>query len=465
MTTLGKVRTMRNESVIEPKARTEKLSNSLDSAHEICHALTYTHENRVRAAEAVREYETANKTTPLLHPQPISEPGVAQVPIGDHRVRTILPPAWTTVTYSWDAGGVVCLGVDAASGRDETIYTRRERASRPEGKAQRLARSRRLQPLDKEERFPSVRASITEPPGTLGFELTALCPGYTEHQPLAGLPDTWVTTPATDEAHQEIAAAVIAKLKRHYRKWRPGVGTDNHCIELASPVFKTTGEALRFYRRAWHELKKHKATPKHWQTVCGGNHLHYGLNNQKKIAHVLRHVARCYFLPWVFTQPDDTDSCDNVISSPALRRTETYGFAAPIGKDHFRSLYLFKDPLPFPVGGVWCLWGAKEYAATINRPGTGKILTLEYRCVEAPKNESEFLLQLNFFNRFTRWALKTESPIYRWQDQTPLRKISQKQAVADFKALLRKLQLPYAPYAKFVNRNLRTRWTMGRTRQ
>lgn len=302
---------------------------------------------------------------------------------------------------------------------------------------------------------------MTKLPATVGFELTALSSKYNEIQPWSWS-STWTTDSVTDMEHRRIAGTVVRKLRKTYKRWAPGSGLDGHCIEIASPVFKSVAGATQFYREAWTHLRSHGCTPKNEQTVCGGNHLHFGLNDPTKIAHVLRHVARAYYLPWVFTEPDDTDSCDNVISSQSLERAPNWG-ACREGENLFRTIYLTEGTPDIPHRVYeWSCHGSKEHAATINFPGD--VSTLEFRCVEAPKDEEEFLLQLEFFSRFTKWALEKKSPPVVAIGIKNLRKIPRRKALADFKAMLRKLRLPYAPYAKFVNRNLTPRFTGGRKR-
>jgi hypothetical protein len=266
------------------------------------------------------------------------------------------------------------------------------------------------------------------------------------------------------------------------------VHTDTHCVELESPVFTNFPAALKFYRKVWRVFRKHGLTPHNPQTVCGGGHLHFDVDTLDQIRNILRHVAHNPWLPWVFTQPDDTDSCNNVCSSSTL---QSYGqgswrnidaqddehhlmfkilYQCPEQKfrwrelvDYYGNLKKIKDPTSRAFDYIM---GLKSLAATPRCNFTDIIQSgwIEFRCVEAPKNAREFEDQLEFFWRFVQHFADKPAPPVKYIPLAKLQRYGKKRAIREFNSLLRRLGLDPQRYAKYVKRNLLPRWEYGRQR-
>lgn len=355
------------------------------------------------------------------------------------------------------------------------------------------------------------KSSTIELCRNLGFEMSGLDKNYRE---VRGLPCSTVAK-RTDRASWEIGKALRKKYGRHFApgnesllKLSAGkkledddmdVFTDVHCAEWPSPVFTRWESARKFYQTTFRLMKKHGLKPQDPATVCGGNHLHFGFAEHEKdlVIKFYNYVQNLYFLPWVFTQPDDTDSCNN---TAALNQygaiTDDTSCTEVIT---YRDVYIFAEGLVTatenkiePVAffkaverkfdyrfATWaaCLFGkttpdinlgllpnTKYMLATVNKVRRG--FTLEYRCVEAPNDSREFADQVYFFNKLT-------SALPRLAEKFPRKcpksfadhqKISSASAREDFYELCRKIGVSYPRYEKYVQRNLLPRWELGRNR-
>lgn len=217
--------------------------------------------------------------------------------------------------------------------------------------------------------------------------------------------------------HQKILRGVKKALGRYVGC----IHIDSHCLEVSSPVFKDSVRMKRWFTKVRNTTKKHGMTPHHEDTVCGGGHIHVGINYenplQKKICSSIR---RDYFLPWVFSQPDEEESCDNGGTGKNASMHQNYK-------------------------------------------------TIEFRFFESAKSWREQWDHVVFVNKYIDLVERSEDPGRKFNrypySREQLNKISQKQAIKSFKALLTKLELPYSRYEKYVTRNLLPRWELERVRR
>jgi len=287
---------------------------------------------------------------------------------------------------------------------------------------------------------------------TVGMEMTGIIPEYKERISRYGQGPTNATVHLT-RAYSTLISTVLSK--EYPNSFEVGTHLDGHCLEFPSPVFSTTEQMDKFYLLLKKQFKKYKITAQHPATVCGGNHIHFGIKDNVLLKKIFRDFITHYYVPWVFTQPDDTDSCDNLITKHPEEDTSIFA-------DNFTNAMVpifYTNKMP-----TWGhLDGIKGYAISTNKPKN--IRTIEFRCVEAPLNLSELHDQLDFFIAYVNYVAKRPmpSPIVGMTIEE-LNAITPKEAKDKFNALLLKLKLSPKRYAKYVRRNLYPRWKMKRQR-
>jgi hypothetical protein len=325
-----------------------------------------------------------------------------------------------------------------------------------------------------------------------GVELTALPKRYREDR------DGDATIETTD--HIE---ALAVKWGDNYEDAHPNdtPHCDNHCFEVSSSVFTTPEEAIKFHRRFTRFCNANRLSPRYHRdkTVCGGGHQTYDMPADAPIQRHWRKVANLYFLPWIFSMPDDTDSCNNFgdhgikhrdamrgllvlkhknqsiteLIDESSRAKHTYSY---VRTDRQRKLVPLVDScepdLLFHFFSNDTTMGSRFYPTHDYLVGTRRLgasasgYGLEYRFFEAPMNAKEFKLQLAFGNALTRylWETRRTDERYVFRSNAQLMKITPAQAIRDFRKLCRKLKLNWQDYAVFIRRNLRPRWELDRER-
>ena len=252
-----------------------------------------------------------------------------------------------------------------------------------------------------------------------------------------------------------VGCNVVQELSKFYPSLRPKIfgynWKDGHCVEIPSPVFTSVSQCLEFYDRAWTELRKYNYQPHHHETVCGGNHIHIGISKSDLhwVREIYRHMAIHPEITWTFISPDDTDSAD-VLNGYDCANAHDFIFGHQ------------PDQCQKNKSSCLSLGFKKRVAKPIPT-------TLEFRCVEAPKNKSEFIDQLDFFISYILYIKK------RFQDGIgtkldrllileEINEIPLCVAEHNFYSLLAELGLDKERYKKYVNRNLRPKWELERVR-
>ncbi len=295
-------------------------------------------------------------------------------------------------------------------------------------------------------------------PYTIGFEMTGLVPNYMEKRFKRWGCYEYTTTEETDAMTSAVSTLIAYKLIERYPKdFKIQKYIDGHCLEFQSPVFKTTEAMDEFYLFVKSQFRKYGVTPKNPITVCGGNHIHFGIKNRWLIRNIFRDFTSRYYIPWVFTQPDDTDSCNNMITLPIQNTPSIYDTGLNINLH--RILYGEEDDFKFDA-----IDGEKDYALVTNRP-KGETRTLEFRCVESPLNFTEFKEQRDFFIAYVNYIATFENTLpVKHMTHVELNKVKPEECVAKFNALLETLNLNPRKYKKYIERNLYPRWEMKRVR-
>jgi len=320
-------------------------------------------------------------------------------------------------------------------------------------------------------------------PFAVGVELTGIRKEYSPTSDISSVADN---NSLTDAASRLVSAAMAKRYPDHYRisNYR-----DVHCVEFPSPIFKTLGEMKQFYDFTMAQFAKYYIAPHHPEIVCGGNHLHFELDDLEWIKKVLRDSVSRPWLPWVFTQPDDTTSCSNYDDAhlgKKIRRVSRfikdsvnpeppYTYCSPTS---FGFHYMLTNDNPYSSFKQWGgATASKDFAFSFDHLPSSKAFrskkfkdemafVLEIRCVEAPLNWSEMMDQLDFFIRYVNWVKARPMPKGRtrlWKKKE-LQSIRRCDCVKEFYALLHQLGLDSKRYEKYVRRNLYTRWNLKRKR-
>lgn len=312
-----------------------------------------------------------------------------------------------------------------------------------------------------------------ELPWTFGYEMTALIGDYEET-------DNYGSSCKSDDRTQEISIKIgNATLHRmNPEKYKRGeYYFDNHCMEFPSPVFTTRDKALKFYRRMKRQFDKYGCTAQNPQTVCGGNHMHFGISNWTDLLRIYRDFFRRPEITWVFTQPDDLDSCNGLLGDAKMNAVESAVQASIIRVDgaeypEYRGTRnpLAIDALSFYQYKIlrtndtiqrsqWKALASKDHGLSImERDGA---IVLECRGIEAPNDESEFIDQMDFFFAYLKWAIQYGDGSRYREFKTPAQyqAIRKSDAERNFYSLCGMLGLNPGRYEKYVKRNLRPRWS------
>lgn len=205
------------------------------------------------------------------------------------------------------------------------------------------------------------------------------------------------------------------------------VQIDQHCLEVPSPKLHTLGEAHRFFTKVRGAMQKHGIRPTHPDVVDGGGHIHVGIKDIQLKYYIAKSILRQPFLPWVFSEPDESGSCDNTSNDGDL-------------------IYFMKD-----------------YSARVTEHDT-----VEFRFFGAPLDWEEQKDHIDFVFKYIAYCKR------RWKKKIPIgpnvkirrmKRMSSRTAIKHFRELLDQIGLPYSRYEKYVKRNLLPRWEDGRVRR
>jgi hypothetical protein len=200
---------------------------------------------------------------------------------------------------------------------------------------------------------------------------------------------------------------------------------DGHCLEVPSPIFLSIERYGDWYRSLRDVMTMYRLSPHHPDVVCGGGHIHVEVLSDRKANAIIADLQGRYYLPWVFSQSDEEESCDNVaIDHPG-------NFFK--GQSVYRSGYR----------------------------------TVEFRFFEAPLTWSEQKDQLDFVEAYMKWArknvkLSTKHTLITFKE---LNAISMYDAVTMFRKMCGEIGVEANRYEKYIRRNLEPRWGEGYVRR
>lgn len=328
---------------------------------------------------------------------------------------------------------------------------------------------------------------------TFGFEMTGILKDAIFYEKNNGRrnevkgclskPDTNMTA--------ALSNLIAAKLIRWYpRSFTVKNYFDVHCAEFQSPIFRTSEQVRMFYQRTRKEMLKYDLLPHHPTAVCGGNHFHFGLDRKNNhdirlVKSVFRDMVNRPYITWVFTQPDDTSSCSNYTAEKytgnIIKNYRINPNQLAYGDRVFGDIMLSDNEQVGRELGKMDLGNleTKEYCVGVNDQGRYakkrvngerpyiKQYTLEFRCVEAPLDYSEFKDQFDFFYAYYKFHKKqsvNSIPMAEFMTPEEFQAIPMQTSIDEFNKILITLGLRPSRYAKYVKRNLIPRWQDGRER-
>jgi hypothetical protein len=301
-------------------------------------------------------------------------------------------------------------------------------------------------------------------PWTIGIEMTGISEDYTN----------------VDDHFVSWAKVIDKYLKLKEVSYDQCIN-DIHCVEVTSKVLNSKEEYRIFSQSVREAFERYHIKPKHPTVVDGGNHIHVGVTNPSLAAFIYRDITNHPFLPWVFSEPDEIESCDNLIKETTRIKKWSKVLAQEKPKEliDIASIYIGKDEYsvhqslvmhsPLSMNLVsdrnFNYFDSKSQLISRNP----HYQTVEFRFFEAPYDWSEQEDQIDFLLAYMHWVC------YRYQHDekvTPniltrkqLQKIKQSTAINAFKLLLKNIGLEYSRYEKYVQRNLKPRWENGRDRR
>ena len=325
-------------------------------------------------------------------------------------------------------------------------------------------------------------------PYTMGVETTAFFPDFKGNHDVT-------------YAYKNIVAY---EMKKANMKWH-GCDIDCEVIEISSAAdTRSPKKLLSWCEKLFTFYKKYGLTATHPNHVDGGAHLHVGGMSHGLKAAIIRDLLMRPYLTWIFTDPDDTESTDNINHKihrnyPLLSELSTKegwgklhsdledwkklpkikdmwsGFLTSRPKAH--ELSVRENHMPVAEflfhGELW----KKSYRFSRGRVPAGDKYsmyrlsehdTLEFRFFQATHDIEVQKSYVDFIQKYILWIegrlKKRNVTKVVLESEIQLQERTAGDSVAEFKKLLKSLRLPYSRYSKLVRNNLYPRWRMGRER-
>lgn len=267
------------------------------------------------------------------------------------------------------------------------------------------------------------------------------------------------------------------------------IHVDDHCVEI--PTRKATEWAkishdIQGIRRV---LNKNGYYPKHPLVVCGGAHVHVEIKDVRLKLWMVRDLIGRPYLPWVFGEPDDTESmvglngCWEEMDRELMRRIETNCYGGSCIYNSYNSYNFHNKVLeildnehpeevilpaiypsePLNARRLHRNISNKDYMVVLSDLGT-----IEFRFFEMAPNWAEQVLQLKWLWHYLEWAYASfvagkRYPV-RLLTSAQLQSITPSQAWDCFSDHCRTIGINPSEYAVFRKRNLLPRWQLGRER-
>lgn len=212
--------------------------------------------------------------------------------------------------------------------------------------------------------------------------------------------------------------------------------TDGHCIEWSSPPYDTWRELQDDYDKFYRIMRQNCYAPRHPLTICGGGHIHVNVPHSNVITRLQHFIYSYPVLPWIFLQPEDTESGSHPY--------EYY-------QKYFTDL---------TSSGFSC---TKDFAVCNSDYKDDRI---EFRFFQAAKNWQEQKLHIEFAHALVRYSIESQH-VWRpakLKSERQLALITKQQAIDMFKHVCALIDFDWQRCEYLFSDNLYPRWQRGYSR-
>lgn len=253
--------------------------------------------------------------------------------------------------------------------------------------------------------------------------------------------------------------------------------SDPDCVEISSLPMKAWKPLAAFYEIVNSIVTFYRLRPRTKFYSSGGGQIHVGDLSVREMVAITRDISNRPYLSWIFNDPEDDINAKSFVSSLCLltgedakkakrwnKRFYQYHTYNPVDNKILRSL-LWYAPDMSPNGVLGTIRAHqlfvgihKSYAVSYRE----EYETLEFRFFEMQKNLGEVEDHVRFLLTYVEWVCKRleagDVSVPTLSHPMHLKRFTKERCIAEFKALLVQLDLPYAKYRKYVNRNLPLRF-------
>jgi hypothetical protein len=309
-------------------------------------------------------------------------------------------------------------------------------------------------------------------PYTFGTELTGIHISYDEKYNLRigewgeiAIPDT---VPREERVHWrrnrfgEILNQSYAAIRNGLRRRRvsyANCGADGHCIETSSKICRTFDQLRHFSIGVRDTYEENLFFPKNPTAVCGGAHIHVGINDHKLKWAIAKDLVMRPYLPWIFGEPDEEGAMNVYINKKIeIGHNEWAG-----STDRFLN-YLMRDEYIESSS----LYGQGNKDMMFLWTGT-EMDTFEFRFFEMAPTWDEQFHQINWLCAYIRWmqertANKDYTHVQLCTNEY-MQTIQPKPCVEAFEELCEDIGVDVEDYEHLFRRNLYPRWREERVRR
>lgn len=298
----------------------------------------------------------------------------------------------------------------------------------------------------------------------MGTELTGIHLGYKDNRRI----NDWEEEHQVDVRRNEDLSNIRRHLQSSHTPWH-GIHHDDHCIEVSSPKMNTFCGMKQFSIKTRKAFADHFYFPKNPTAVCGGAHVHVGLQGLKRLKYeASKDLIMRPYLPWIFGEPDESGAMDVLINT--ADNYEEYKTRLAMGgyvSNYYGSRFIEALNKPYNVRTNYSQlsdWQGKNHMFRL-APGYG---TLEFRFMEMTATWEEQELQLLFINQYMKWIQKRteagQTTEVKLINDKQMQAIKPRICVDLFAELCYDINIDFEDYVPFIRRNLYPRWQQGRKR-
>lgn len=255
-----------------------------------------------------------------------------------------------------------------------------------------------------------------------------------------------------DEDKQEIFCEIVKdKLTQTDEST---VYVDCGVLEIASPVHKTWKETKKYYSKIQKLSKKMSFRPTNRNKGGGGCHLNFSVpktaDKKIDIKHMLNLISDLGnrpYINWIFNEPSDNKTAKSFNH-----------FSKTIHKNVMKKLKM-KAHINSSD------WAWTELESEFEDRGLAIRIKdedhFEFRCIDMVRNQRDLKDVLQFFSKYvsyTKNKKRFKHVEIKFNREEEHYEITRLECVREFKKMLKKLNLNYKDYRRFVERNLYKRY-------